>query len=149
MTVLLKTMALPFALLVSLALSGCGGGGLGDVAFEGKVFDALGVNTTSKREDANLAARAPLVMPPVTGALPKPGEGGVQSDQTLAGIRDPEVTKAAEKDRLARAQKEFCEKNYDPSQESVGQSFEDVIGPAGRCRKSILDSVSINSGLSF
>ncbi len=147
MTVLLRIFSLPLVLLVSLGLSGCGG--LGDVAFEGKVFDALGANSTSKREEAKLAARAPLVMPPATGALPKPGEAQNPGDQAIAGIHDPEVTKAADKEQLATAQKAYCDKHYDADREAFEPTGEEVVGPAGKCRKSIFDNVSVNSGLSF
>ena len=139
-----QTLALPLIGFFALVLAGCSPG---DIQLEGKVFDAIGVNnlTGGKKADPKLAARAPLVMPPATGTLPQPGSE-VAPDNALAGIRDPEQTKKLDEERLAKAQKEYCDKHFDPQQAAI-ENIE-VIGPAGNCRQSILDNVSIN-GIGF
>ncbi len=135
-----QTLALPLIGFCALVLAGCG---LGDVQLEGKLFDAIGANdlTGGAKRDPKLAARAPLVMPPATGALPQPGSGVAPVDTELAGIRDPEATKKIDEERLALAQKEYCDKNYAIERDTIENNT--VIGPAGNCRKSILDNVSI------
>lgn len=139
----LKMIGLSLLLATALGLSGCG---FGDVQLEGKVFEALGAsNLTKKRKEAKFDRRSPLVMPPTTGALPQPGARQADpqkelTEQQLATINDADRNKVNEKERLAREQKEFCEKN---SGTTIGVD-DDAIGPLGSCRKSILGAISLD-----
>jgi hypothetical protein len=57
-------------LVAGVALSGCAGQ---EVEFEGKVFDVVGLSGIGKpKQDKQIEARAPLVMPP-SKQLPEPG----------------------------------------------------------------------------
>jgi hypothetical protein len=65
-----RGLGLAVALLLTLALSGCGG-----VEFKGKVFDYMGVSGSGTQEDVRMSQRAPLILPPDTDKLPQPGQG--------------------------------------------------------------------------
>jgi len=59
------------SLIGVLSLGGCAGD---DIQFEGKIFEAVGLDGQfSKREDPIVRERAPIVMPPVA-KLPEPGK---------------------------------------------------------------------------
>lgn len=112
-----------------------------EVQFNGGVFDAVGLSDSAKAKsksgDPQLTARAPLVVPPKLDKLPEPGEGEPPADPRIAGIRDPDAVKKANKKELERQQAEYCAKNYSPSDAST----ESAEGPLGPCRKSILSSI--------
>ena len=77
-----SSLFLPLILAVTL-LGGCG---FGDVQFEGKVFDAVGLSgQQARREDPKVKARAPLVLPP-DAKLPEPGKRAVVADDHRFGI---------------------------------------------------------------
>ena len=146
MTRFFRSLAVLIYTSAALLLSGCGG--LGDVELQGKVFDVIGATGLGgKREEVKLKPRAPLIMPPTsTGALPEPGSRVDPSDQHLAGLRDPDLEKVQRKAELEKAQKEYCEKHYDPQRDARDAVV--VKGPLGSCRKSILDNVNL-SGFQF
>ena len=65
-----RGLGLAAALLLTLALGGCGG-----VEFKGKIFDYMGVSGSGPEEDVKMSQRAPLILPPDTDKLPQPGQG--------------------------------------------------------------------------
>ncbi len=63
----LKTIAKSALLaILALALPGLAGCSMDDIQLNGKVFDAMGMNTTGsvKSGDPKMAVREPLVVPP-------------------------------------------------------------------------------------
>ena len=63
---LVRAAILPFA----LAVAGCSAD---DIELNGKIFDAVGLNTSkTKSAEPKMAERAPLVMPPNLERVPEP-----------------------------------------------------------------------------
>lgn len=126
--------------VVSAALSGCAPG---DIAFEGKVFQALGsaIGAGDSEKEVKLAQRQGLVLPPAADRLPAPGENAVPDGQ-IADIRDHDRKKVVDNSKLAAAQKEFCHKNYELPKQRGDQTVDDVKGPAGPCRPSVLNALT-------
>lgn len=125
--------ALPF-------LSGCGG--FDGVQMEGKIFDAIGINSEDKPKEAKLAARAPLVVPPSVAHLPQPGQSpDAQASDITAAINDPDRAKNGSKEALERQQAEYCAKHYDPQRAVADEAMATVEGPLGQCRQSILTAI--------
>lgn len=128
------------ALLASAVLAG--GCGAGDIAFEGKIFDAVGLNNQTKAAEPKIAARAPIVIPPGLDRLPEPGSAeqpnGYEGD--LAQIQDPDRKKAVSQVELERQQKEYCDKNYELAKQRGDQNADLAKGPLGDCRPSALTS---------
>lgn len=81
--------------VLAVSVSGCGVTG---VELNGKAFEMLGVDGTigGKEEEAKLARRGGLVIPPDTKRLPKPGE-----ETSVATVEDREWPVSAE-DREAQ-----------------------------------------------
>jgi hypothetical protein len=111
------------AVVVSgLALSGCAG--YDGVELNGKLFDMMGVSTSSqdnRQRDPKMADRPPLVVPPSVTRLPEPGSGKAISTD-VAALNDPELRKAIEsKDRerlhlaYCRGELQWREKALDPN----------------------------------
>lgn len=125
-------------LIVSAGLAGCAPG---DVALEGKLFQAVGsaIGVGQPEKEAKLAPRSGLVLPPgLNNSLPPPSETGAAPDGQLADIRDFDASKKVDKAKLEQAQKEFCRVNYDLPRQRGDQTVDTVEGPAGPCRPSIL-----------
>lgn len=127
------------AVLFSLTAAGCG---VDDVQLNGKIFDAVGLNSTGSvsKGDPKIAARRPLVLPPSGEALPPPGSG--QSDQTLlAAIQDPDRKETLSHAELQRQQDEYCKKNYTDALQRGDETAHLAKGPLGRCEGSIFNAV--------
>ncbi len=118
-------------------LGGCADGG---IQFNGKIFDAVGLNSASKPKEARVAERAPLVVPPGLDRLPPPGSGGETETAALADIKDDDAGKLATEEDRQRAQAEYCKKNYELPK-AQGQEVDSVKGPLGDCRRSIFTSL--------
>ena len=135
---LTKNAASAGALLASAALFGCGAD---DIQMNGKIFDALGVNSTgSVKKEVVLRERSPLVVPPGLDKLPEPGAQG--AEQTgIAEIRDHDAVRTGAQAELERQQVAYCKANYDPAKAQVDPLADSVAGPLGPCRQSILSAV--------
>lgn len=121
--------------LVAAALAGCSAD---DVQLNGKVFDALGVNTSStNRELAEIGPRSGLVIPPNLSSLPQPGSGQSGEPQ-IAEIQDYDAKRTTSRTDLEKQQAEYCAKHYDMARAMGNQDAELVEGPLGRCQKSVL-----------
>ncbi len=85
-----------------LLLAACTDG----LQLEGKVFDWMGVSTSSlegSKAEPKMAGRAPLVVPPNVARLPEPGSGQPPANTDIAALKDPDQRKkaaAAERERL-------------------------------------------------
>jgi len=129
-----------FACLSATALAGCAPG---DIALEGKIFDAVGLSGTQQGGGrvVKLADRAPLVVPPSLTSLPAPGETGSTTADAIAGIDDPDRKKNVDKATLEKQHAEFCRVNYELAKARGDQTAEGVVGPLGACRPSIFTAI--------
>ena len=86
-----------------------------DVELNGKLFDAMGVSSSSQaaaKVDPKVPARAPLVVPPSTASLPPPGSGTAvvaAASEDQAWPVDPDQQKKAALAAKQQQQKEYCE----------------------------------------
>jgi len=125
----------------ALTLSACAPG---DVALEGKVFDAIGVAGTQQGggRHVRLADRAPLVVPPDASRLPAPGETGSTGDDVLAAIDDPDRKKVQTRSELEKKQAEYCRVNYELAKARGDNGTADTaVGPLGSCKPSIFSAI--------
>lgn len=123
---------------IAVSLSACGFDG---VELNGKIFDAVGLNTPPPRSDVKLKERQPLVVPPRMAALPAPDSGSNPTTQ-LAEITDHDADRVGSPEQLAAAQKAYCDKHYNENAAISDESLYEVKGPAGPCRKSILSLIT-------
>lgn len=128
--------------LLPVFLAGCSAD---DVQLNGKVFDALGVNTASVHKTPNLKARSGIVLPPDLSSLPEPGSGKAQAP-ALADIQDHDEKRVVSQADLERQQAEFCQKHYEDARVHGDQDRTLVEGPLGRCQKSIMSLVGTVNG---
>ena len=99
--------ATAFAVTSALALTLLAACSPGDVEFNGKLFDTLGVNATSSREVPKVAERRPLVLPPDAARLPPPGAAPAPQQDASFPV-DPEKRKTMDAAALAKAQEAYC-----------------------------------------
>ncbi len=141
-----RTATIGAALATAVVLGGCAPG---EIALEGKLFQAVGsaIGVGGSEKEAKLAPRSGLVLPPgLNNNLPAPSDSVVPDGQ-VAEIRDYDASKKVDKAKLAAAQKEFCQANYELPKARGDQSVDSVEGPAGPCRPSALNSLAKwNSG---
>jgi hypothetical protein len=118
-----------------------------DVQFNGGVFDAVGLSDTarakSKSGDPQLAARAPLVVPPNLQNLPAPGESQAEATQEakLDALKDPDAIKAQSKEELQKQQDAYCREHYEIPKSRGDDSADSAEGPLGPCRPSVLNAI--------
>ncbi len=126
------------AACLTLGIAGCGSD---DIAFNGGIFDAVGLSDAGKAKtgDPKMAERAPLVVPPSLDRLPAPGEAAPSAQ--IADIKDPDEEKKLSRAEQEAKQDEFCKKNYEDPLARGDESVTSVAGPLGPCRKSILTAV--------
>ena len=127
---------------LALALPGLAGCSMDDVQLNGKVFDAMGMNTTGsvKKDDPKMAAREPLVVPPGLDSLPPPGSGK-EAQPTLAEIQDPDRNQKVSKAELEKQQAEYCKVHYDQARAQGDNNADLATGPLGPCQQSIFSAV--------
>lgn len=141
MTAIRRTPGRAFATVFALALPLLGGCAAGDVQLNGKIFDALGVNSTTANKDVRMAERAPLVVPPGLERLPAPGSGTATETGALAEIKDPDAAKSANRGDLERQQATYCQKHYEEPKARGDDTVDGVKGPLGPCRASVLTAL--------
>jgi len=130
------------ALLMLGAISALGGcGGIGDVEFKGKLFDAVGLNNVTSKKTPKMVQRSGLVTPPSLDRLPVPGSAPPAQGDALASIHDPDHVAKESAEDLARRQKEYCDKYYEPGKARGDASVEGVEGPAGPCRVTFFTAI--------
>jgi hypothetical protein len=127
---------IPFA----LAIAGCSAD---DVQFNGKIFDAVGMNNIGgKTAEPKLAERAPLVMPPNVDRVPEPGKPpeAVANDVT-AMVDDPDKKAKTSRAELEKQQAEYCKKNYELAKAHGDDNADLAEGPLGPCKASVLTAI--------
>ena len=124
------------AVSCAVALAGCSGD---DVAFEGKIFDAVGMNQKASKAEPKMVDRAPLVMPPNPSRVPEPGLPAEGQAADVAALADPDVQAKVSKSDLERQQAEYCKKNYELAKAHGDDTTADLAtGPLGPCRASAI-----------
>jgi hypothetical protein len=94
------------ALAATLVLGGCSDG----LEVNGKLFDWMGISSSAleqNKREPQVAARAPLVLPPNSNRLPAPGSEE-QDPSTLASLNDPDRKKAAAAKERERQHLAYC-----------------------------------------
>lgn len=124
---------------LTLLAAGCSAD---DIQFEGKIFDAVGLNSPTQRAaEPKMKERAPLVVPPSLERLPEPGQSADSLSQDLAAINDPDRTAKQSRADLERQQAEYCKEHYELAKARGDANADLARGPLGECRKSILTSI--------
>jgi hypothetical protein len=91
----------------ALALGGCFEG----TEVNGKIFDLLGVSTSSQeraRAEPKMTPRSGLVLPPDAQRLPAPGSDDTVVAASVTSLNDPEKVKANAAAERARLHKAYC-----------------------------------------
>ncbi|MDX2307514.1 MAG: hypothetical protein NW216_04680 [Hyphomicrobium sp.] len=131
-----------FTLLAAAVSAGLGACSMDDVAFNGGVFDAMGLNSTTKKSEPQMVQRGPLVVPPTLERLPQPGEQvEAQAADVTTLLDDPDRKASINQAEMERQQAEYCKKNYELAK-AVGDNNADLAaGPLGPCRPSVLSAI--------
>lgn len=134
-----------FAAFMAAALAGCS---MDDVQLNGKVFDVMGMNTSSVKKAPKVAERPGIVVPPDLSRLPEPGTGGNGDAQqpALADVKDYDSTRQTAQADLERQQAEYCKKHYDDAKIHGDQDAVLAAGPLGPCQKSALTAIKSMTG---
>lgn len=112
-----------------MALAGCGGG----MELEGPGFKIGG---NSKRPEAKVPDRAPLILPPDRARLPQPQENTSVAVQQQNWPNDPDALKKSAEEEAVKKQKEYEDKG-DWSKNAGIDEFEKLMDPLER-QKGIL-----------
>ncbi len=131
-------------LAAAIALPGCGG--VDGVEFNGKIFESLGMSgdILGKKAEPRTEARAPLVLPPDTKALPEPGSAPpitTGSTAKEAWPQDRDRRQTAEADAKKAAQEEYCKQDGNWKQKAVKDDITADQGPDGSCKGSIFSVI--------
>ena len=134
--------------LAALCVSACSAG---DVQFEGKLFELAGMNNIGKNSKTpQMAERTGLIVPPDLQRLPDPNQPAAQQpgEDLLASINDPDRVKVVDKAVLERQQAEVC-KGYEMAKVHNEPDADQMKGPLGPCRKSVLNLVGASGDSLF
>ena len=124
--------------LFLVALSGCGAD---DIQLNGKIFDAVGMNTGSVKKEAKVAERSPLVVPPGLDKLPEPGANGAAAQaNTVPGVEDHDAKRETSQAELEKQQAAYCKVNYEQAKARGDNEANSATGPLGPCRSSVFTS---------
>jgi hypothetical protein len=134
------------ALALTASFAGCGM--VDDVQLNGKLFDAVGLNSTgSVKKDPTLAERSPLVVPPGLDKLPAPGSNGAAVANAIPGVEDHDAKRQVSQADLEKKQAEYCKVHYDQAKQQGDSNADLAEGPMGPCRASVFTAVKKwNSG---
>jgi hypothetical protein len=127
------------AAAAAAVLSGCGM--VDDVQLNGKIFDAVGMNTGSVKKEAKVTERAPLVVPPSLDKLPEPGANGAAQADAVPGVEDHDAKQVTSQAELEKQQAEYCKVNYEQAMQRGDTSAESATGPLGPCRASVFSAI--------
>lgn len=132
---LLKNMMNVLAgMAVAVLLSGCSAD---DVALNGKVFDAMGMNTASVKKTPKLKERSAILVPPNMERLPEPGSGAGEQP-ALADVQDHDAKRVTAYNDLERQQEAYCKVHYHDAKIHGDQDAVLATGPLGPCQGSAL-----------
>jgi hypothetical protein len=128
------------AVLFTFAMAGCSAD---DVQLNGKLFDAVGINSmSSKSAEPKMAERSPLVMPPNPERVPEPGKPPESVASDVAALQDPDKVATLSRAEKERQQEEYCKVNYEQAKQRGDDTAADLAeGPLGPCKGSLLTAI--------
>jgi hypothetical protein len=135
-----------FVAVIGLAggLAGCAGT---DVQVDAPILEAAGINLTSKPPpEPDLAENPPLVVPPDTKELPKPGERKVaEAGSDESWPEDPDVIAKRKAKEAEKKREEYCRKG-DWSDDANIEEFRKALGQEQRCPSQLGKALSTALG---
>ncbi|MFM9848584.1 MAG: hypothetical protein ACKVP3_15650 [Hyphomicrobiaceae bacterium] len=120
---------------VITALAGLGGCANEGIELNGKIFDALGVSTSSiaPRKEPRMEQRSPIVLPPDGKRLPEPGSAPESASQNQNWPQDREVKRVADAEEAKRKQAEFCRDGNWKEKAMKDEVGAEAKAPGGNC----------------
>jgi hypothetical protein len=119
---------------LSSVVAGCG---VDDVQLNGKLFDAIGMNTSSVKKAPKMASRPSLLVPPDMARLPDPGTGKA-GEADIAEVKDYDASRQLSQADLEKQQTAYCEKHYENAKIHGDQDAVLAQGPLGPCQRSAM-----------
>lgn len=129
----LQRRAICAVVLTALAgLSGCAADG---IEFNGKIFDALGMSTSSlaPRKEPKMERRSPIVLPPDGKRLPEPGSSPEYANQNQSWPQDRDAKKVADAEDFKRKQQEYCRDGNWKEKAMKDEVGAEANAPGGNC----------------
>lgn len=123
----------------AVGLAGCGG--VDDVQLNGKIFDAVGFNSSGTKKTPQLATRSPLIVPPGLEKLPEPGSGAPSTTASIDGVQDHDAKRQTSQDDLERQQVAYCKVHYEDAKIHGDQDAVLATGPLGPCQQSAFSAL--------
>lgn len=128
--------------VVAAILSGCAGT---DVQVDAPILEAAGINLTSKpTPEPDLEENPPLVVPPSTESLPKPGERKTAAAEEQ-WPDDPDMTAKRKAEKAEKEREEYCE-HGDWSGDAGIDEFNKNMGKEQRCPSKLGKALSETLG---
>jgi hypothetical protein len=125
----LRFASLAAAFGLAGALAGCAGA---DVQIDAPILEAAGINLVSKPPpEPDLEEKPPLVVPPDTQRLPKPGERQVAAAEEQ-WPEDPDIIAAKKAKKAEKERERYCREG-DWSGEGGIDEFRKTMGREQRC----------------
>jgi hypothetical protein len=120
------------ALTVLAGLSGCAND---SIEFNGKIFDALGMSTSSlaPRKEPKMERRSPIVLPPDGKRLPEPGSAPEYANQDQNWPQDRDAKKVADAAEFKRKQQEYCRDGNWKEKAMKDEVGAEANAPGGNC----------------
>ncbi len=128
------TIIAALAAIVAAALAGCSAD---DVQLNGKMFDMMGMNTSSVKKTPKMADRPGLLVPPDMARLPEPGTGKAGQPE-IAEVKDYDATRQTTEADLEKQQAAYCQKHYEDAKIHGDQDAVLATGPLGPCQRSAM-----------
>jgi hypothetical protein len=123
---------------LSVLLAGCSGA---DVQIDAPILEAAGINLVSKPPpEPDLEEKPPLVVPPSTEKLPKPGERQVATAEEQ-WPEDPDLIAKREAEQAAAERERYCREG-DWSGEGGIDEFNKATGRKQRCPSKFGEALS-------
>lgn len=124
------------------ALAGCAGT---DVQINAPILEAAGINLVSKPPpEPDLEEKPPLVVPPDTQRLPKPGERQVAAAEE-EWPEDPDIIAAKKAETAEKERERYCREG-DWSDEGGIEEFRKALGQEQRCPSQLGKAISESLG---
>lgn len=123
---------------VAALLAGCAGT---DVEIDAPILEAAGINLTSKPPpEPDLEEKPPLVVPPSTASLPKPGERQVAAAEEQ-WPEDPDLIAKRQAEQAEAEREQYCREG-DWSGDGGIEEFDKALGREQRCQSQVGKALS-------
>ena len=123
------------AAVASALAAGLGGCANDSVELNGKIFDALGVSTSSlgPRKEPKMEQRSPIVLPPDGKRLPEPGSAPSPDLAQQSWPKDRDAQKVASAEETKRKQSEYCRDGNWKEKAMKDEVGAESNAPGGNC----------------